>query len=145
MLVVSSLFVVSIFVAHITAAMTVGAIQSSVQSVNDLYGKRVGTTAGSTTATVSGQPRYSLSRVPVTLKRFVGLLRERANLDAVVFDAPILSYYVNTEGAGIGTLVGPDLSCVTTTDFALPTGQFVARTDQPHLAAVRGRWHLPRA
>ena len=32
---------------------------------------------------------------------------EAGELDAVVFDAPILSYYVNTEGAGKGTLVGP--------------------------------------
>ena len=32
---------------------------------------------------------------------------ETGNLDAVVFDAPILSYYVNTAGAGVGELVGP--------------------------------------
>lgn len=105
LLVVSSLFVVSIFVAKITAAMTVDAIQSSVQSVNDLYGKRVGTTSGSTAAAyMDGRDlRY---RGYDDLTRLIEAF-EAGELDAVVFDAPILSYYVNTDGAGIGQLVGP--------------------------------------
>ena len=47
-MVVSSLFVVSIFVANITAALTVEAIAGSIQSLDDLPGRRVGTTQGST-------------------------------------------------------------------------------------------------
>ena len=40
-MVISSLFVVSLFVARITAVMTVDALNGSVNSVSDLYGKRV--------------------------------------------------------------------------------------------------------
>lgn len=104
-LVVSSLFIVSIFVAHITAAMTVNAIQSSVQSVNDLYGKRVGTTSGSTAAAfLDGRDlTYSgFEDLDSLLDAF-----EAGRIEAVVFDAPILSYYVTTDGAGLGELIGP--------------------------------------
>lgn len=104
-LVISSLFVVSIFVAHITSAMTVDAIQSSVGSVNDLYDKRVGTTSGSTASAYLDQRELrhrGFDDLDTLLRAF-----EDGELDAVIFDAPILSYYVNTEGAGIGALVGP--------------------------------------
>ena len=119
LLVISSLFVVSIFVAHITAALTVGAIQSSVQSVNDLYGKRVGTTAGSTTAAYLDQRDLSY-RGFADLEGLIAAF-EAGDLEAVVFDAPILSYYVNTDGDGIGALVGP-VFLRENYGFALPTG-----------------------
>jgi polar amino acid transport system substrate-binding protein len=105
LLVVSSLFIVSVFVAHITAAMTIDAIQGSVNSVNDLYGKRVGTTRGSTASTFLGRrdlTHHEFEDLDALIRAF-----EAGNLDAVVFDAPILAHYVNTSGAGIGQLVGP--------------------------------------
>ncbi|MDA8585710.1 transporter substrate-binding domain-containing protein [Rhodobacteraceae bacterium] len=105
LLVISSLFIVSIFVANITAAITVGAIQSNVNSVNDLYGKRVGTTSGSTAAAYLEQRELifrGFDDLALLLQSF-----ENGDLDAVIFDAPILSYYVNTSGAGIGELKGP--------------------------------------
>jgi polar amino acid transport system substrate-binding protein len=49
-LVVASLFMVSIFVATITAAMTVDALQDNVDSINDLEGRRVATIERSTSA-----------------------------------------------------------------------------------------------
>ena len=119
MLVISSLFVVSIFVAHITATMTVNAIQTSVNSVNDLYGKRVGTTAGSTTETYLNQRELrhlGFADLDSLLAAF-----EEGELDAVIFDAPILSYYVNTAGEGKGMLVGP-VFLRENYGFAVPTG-----------------------
>lgn len=104
-LVVSSLFIVSIFVATITSAMTVNAIQGSVQSVNDLYDRQVGTTVGSTASSyMAGRDlvHRTYNGLDELLEAF-----EAGHLDAVVFDAPILSYYVNTEGAGEAELVGP--------------------------------------
>jgi len=103
-LVVSSLFFVSIFVAKITTMMTVDALQSSISSIRDLHGKRVGTTSGSTAA------NYMTERSV----RFVGhdnldsLLTsfEQGDLDAVVFDAPVLAYYTTNHGFGKGRLVG---------------------------------------
>ena len=105
LLVVSSLFVVSVFVAKITAAMTVEAITGSVNSVNDLYGQRVGTITGSTAAGF-------LERREIDFHGYSGLDPmladfEAGNLQAVVFDAPILSYYTSHEGFDHGQLVGP--------------------------------------
>jgi len=105
LLVLSSLFVVSVFVAKITSAMTVNAIQSSVQSLNDLYGKTVGTTTGSTAAAYldGREMQYvGFGSLDDLIEAF-----ELGELQAVVFDTPILSYYVNTNGEGIGELVGP--------------------------------------
>ena len=59
-LVVASLFVVSVFVATITAAITVDALKGSINSLSDLEGKRVGTIRGSTRRDLSGQPRRVL-------------------------------------------------------------------------------------
>jgi polar amino acid transport system substrate-binding protein len=105
LLVVSSLFVVSVFVARITAAMTVSAIETSVSSVNDLYGKQVGTVKGST-AEVFLQNR-DLATVAFEDLSHVLEAFEEGDVDAVVFDAPILAYYVLTDGAKFGQLVGP--------------------------------------
>lgn len=104
-LVVSSLFVVSIFVAHITAALTVDAIQGSVNSINDLYGKRIGTTSGSTAAAYLERRELRYQDYPDLTQLTQAF--EAGELDAVVFDAPILAHYVNAEGAGIGQLIGP--------------------------------------
>ncbi|MEX0364511.1 MAG: transporter substrate-binding domain-containing protein [Ruegeria sp.] len=103
-LVISSLFIVSVFTARITSVMTVDAITGTVNSVNDLYGKRVGTISDSTAAAF-------LDRREVEYDSFAGLdpMLERfqeGKLDAVVFDAPVLSYYANHEGRDIATMAG---------------------------------------
>lgn len=103
-LVISSLFIVSIFVAKITSVMTVNAIQTSVQSVNDLYGKRVGTIGGSTAAQFMASRDLNFIRHD-NLDELLNAFEEGA-LEAVVFDAPILAYYANTRGAGQAELVG---------------------------------------
>lgn len=105
MLVVSSLFVVSVFVAKITAVMTVNAITGSVNSVNDLYGERVGTIEGSTAAGF-------LNRREIDYRGYDGLSSllaafEAGNIRVVVFDAPILGYYSSHQGSNFGQTVGP--------------------------------------
>jgi len=133
-LVVSSLFLVSVFVARITATMTVEAIQSSVTSINDLYGRRVGTTEGSTAASF-------LDNRDLRFKGFDGLdplldAFERGDLDAVVFDAPILAFYVNTDGAEFGELVG-QVFLRESYGFALPTGSPLAEPINQSLLKLR--------
>lgn len=103
-MVITSLFFVSVFVAYVTSAMTVEAITSSVNSVNDLYGKRVGTVSGSTAAV------YMKAR-DLEYVEYAGLDQllegfETKHLDAVIFDAPILAYYVKTRAAGMAQLTG---------------------------------------
>ena len=96
-LVVASLFIVSVFVAKITAAMTVDAIQSNVESVNDLDGRRVGTIANATAAdylNLRSIAYRGYSDLDGLLKDF-----EAGRLDAVFFDGPILVYYARTTDA----------------------------------------------
>ena len=119
LLVISSLFVVSIFVARITSAMTISAIESSVSSVNDLYGKRVGTVAGST-AEAFLQNRDLKNRAMDDLSDVLRAF-ESGDLEAVVFDAPILAYYVLTDGAIYGQLAGPTFQHESY-GIALPSG-----------------------
>lgn len=103
-LVISSLFVVSVFVAKITAVMTVEAISGNVNSVNDLYGKEVGTLTGSTAAGF-------LDRREVDYQGFANLENmfaafETGDVRVVVFDAPVLDYYTSHEGRGVGRTIG---------------------------------------
>ncbi|MGJ8610171.1 MAG: transporter substrate-binding domain-containing protein [Octadecabacter sp.] len=93
MLVVSSLFLVSIFVATITSTMTVEALQHNVESINDLEGRRVGTIAESTSAEFLFSRDLAYVGFEGPDPMFAAL--EDGQLDAIVFDAPILSYYSN--------------------------------------------------
>lgn len=102
-LVVSSLFIVSVFVAQITAALTVSAIQSNIENISDLEGRQVGTIAGSTSATFLDQRGI----VPIGFESLEELFAgfEAGALDAVVFDGPILAYYVRNQGQGKAALL----------------------------------------
>ena len=102
-LVISSLFIVSIFVAKITTAMTVEAITGSVNTLNDLDGKRVASTEGSTASDYLSA-RDIQHRTYETLELMLEDF-EAGKLDSVVFDGPILAYYTQTRGAGIGRVI----------------------------------------
>lgn len=103
-LVIASLFVVSAFVAKITAALTVGELKNQIQSYRDLYGRRVGTTQSSTSsAFLDGHaiPYRSYAKIDDLFQAL-----ERRQIDAVIHDAPILAYYTANKGRGKVRLVG---------------------------------------
>lgn len=133
-LVISSLFFVSVFVAKITSVMTVNAIQSSVATVSDLEGKRVGTTAGSTASNFlanRGIQHQKFDTFETLIADF-----EHDNIDAVVFDAPVLAYYVSTVGRNHGTLVGP-IFMRDNYGIALATGSALAEPINQSLLRLR--------
>jgi len=104
LLVISSLFIVSLVVAKVTAALTIAELQGSVNSVNDLREKTVGTIGGSTASNY-------LETHNLRHKNYENLDRllaafEADKLDAVVFDAPVLAYYANNQGADKARMVG---------------------------------------
>ncbi|SMX46640.1 transporter substrate-binding domain-containing protein [Actibacterium lipolyticum] len=103
-LVVSSLFIVSLFVAKITAVITVDAIQGSVNSVNDLYGKRVATIENSTAARFMEGRDLDYDGYP-DLDAMIAEF-ESGKIDAVVFDAPVLAYYAAHSGREKAQMVG---------------------------------------
>lgn len=103
LMVVSSLFIVSIFVAHITASLTVQAITGSIQSLDDLEGRKVATTENSTSAAFLSQRDI----VHLTYPSYTELIAafEAGELTAIVFDGPILAYYIATKGVGEAKLI----------------------------------------
>ena len=133
-LVISSLFLVSVFVASITSRMTVDAIKSSVTSVNDLYGSRVATVSGSTAASF-------LQRRVIVFKGYdnpqdMFAAFESGEQDAIVFDAPILAYYVTTHADQDAQLAGP-VFLRENYGIALPTGSALAEDINQTLLNIR--------
>jgi polar amino acid transport system substrate-binding protein len=120
-LVVASLFVVSVFVAHITASVTVQTLSGSINSISDLDGKRVGTTRGSTASLylegreIAFTPFESLD---LMLRSF-----EAGLMDAVVFDGPILAHYVRESDGQFGQLL-PVVFWPEDYGIAFPAGSF---------------------
>ena len=103
-LVIASLFLVSAFVAKITASLTVSELKAQIQSYRDLFNRRVGTTVGSTSASFldfHSVPYRHFEKMDAVFKAL-----EDGQLDAIVHDAPVLRYYANTSGRGQVRLVG---------------------------------------
>lgn len=92
MLVVASLFGVSIFVARITAAMTVTALTSTIDSINDLDRRRVGSVAGSTASLFLDGREVRHSAYPGFAEMIAAF--EAGEVEALVFDGPLLQYYL---------------------------------------------------
>lgn len=98
LMVIGSLFIVSIFVAQITAALTINAIQENIDNLSDLEGRPIGTIEGSTTASFLNDRGLVHSAYP-GLDPLLAAFEAR-EIDAVVFDGPILAYYALNDGAG---------------------------------------------
>ncbi len=133
-LVVSSLFIVSVFTARIASVMTVDAISGNVNSVNDLYGKHVGTISGSTASSF-------LNRREIEFTGYDGLEElltafRNEELDAVVFDAPVLSYFASHEGRRIATMTG-GVFLRENYGIAFPTGSPLVEDVNQALLALR--------
>lgn len=132
-LVISSLFIVSIFVAKITAVLTVDAIQSSVESLSDLERLQVASIEGSTAADF-------LRERDVQFKAFSDLEEmyaafESGEEDAIIFDAPVLAYYA-TLSNGRAKVVGPVFQRENY-GVALPTGSVLAEQINQSLLELR--------
>ncbi|MGV6840621.1 MAG: hypothetical protein ACWA40_10555 [Planktomarina sp.] len=145
-LVVSSLFIVSIFVAKITSTLTVNAINNSVSGFSDLYDKRVGTIDGSTAAKFIENRDMRYVGFEALDPMFAAL--EEGSIDAIIFDAPILAYYANTDGAKSCELVGkvflPEnygMALPSDSKLAEPINQALLRLrERGDYAALQRKW-----
>lgn len=95
---------VAYFTASATTSLTLQQLQGDIRSVDDLPGKVVATTAGSTAATYLREHHISILEVPKIEQAYDALQTKKA--DAVVFDAPVLLFYTANEGKGKVQLVG---------------------------------------
>jgi len=102
-------FISIIFVAYYTAILTtnltVERITSQISSPTDLVGKRVCTVANTTSPPALSRIGVRYTAAPQIEDCYTGL--ENGRFDAVVYDAPVLQYYVAHRGAGIADIAGP--------------------------------------
>jgi len=95
--IITSLFFISTLTAKITTALTVSELKTGIESYSDLKGKRVGVTAGSSHQKFLSD--NNISTIPFnTLESLYAALKDR-DLDAIVADYPILSYYASQNGS----------------------------------------------
>jgi polar amino acid transport system substrate-binding protein len=95
---------VALYTAQLAATLTVQQIGGGINGPEDLAGKRVASTRGSTAANVVRELRAQLVEVAQVQEAFEAL--DNKTVDAVVFDSPVLLYYVANAGKGRATTVG---------------------------------------
>lgn len=102
--IIFGLFLIANFTASITTQLTLEGIRSPIDSIEDLPGKRVVTVLDSTSAEYLTENfvRYSTTE---TIEEAVEQLIDD-QVDAVVYDAPILQFLANTQAKGQAQVVG---------------------------------------
>jgi polar amino acid transport system substrate-binding protein len=95
---------VAYFTAIITASLTVQQLQGDINGPDDLPGKRVATTTGSTSAVYLRERHIQ----PQEYAQFEDAARalEQGKVQALVFDAPVLLHYTAHQGKGKAHVVG---------------------------------------
>lgn len=102
-------FIAVVFVAYYTATLaanlTVAKFDARISSPADLFGKRVCTVAGTTSAAYLAELGVNVTAVPRIADCYSDLRNHTA--EAVVYDSPVLRYYLNQDGAGSVAIAGP--------------------------------------
>ncbi len=96
---------VSFYSANLSATLTVAKLDAKITGPADLYEKSVATVADTTAALFLRDLGIAATETP-TIEDSYHLLREEG-YDAVVFDAPVLRYYVAHRGEGVAVTAGP--------------------------------------
>lgn len=99
-----SVVFIAYFTAAVTSSLTVQQLRGEINGPEDLPGKRVGSVHGSTSA----EYLRERSIEPVEFAKIEEAYRalDGNQLDAIVYDAPILLYYTAHEGKGKAQTVG---------------------------------------
>jgi polar amino acid transport system substrate-binding protein len=95
---------VALYTAQLAATLTVQQIQGGINGPDDLAGRKVATTRGSTAANIVRDLRATVVEVARIDEAYQAL--QNREVDAVVFDSPVLLYYAATEGKGRVHMVG---------------------------------------
>ncbi len=115
----AGLIIISSFTAAITSALTVTQLETSIQDISDLYKVRVSTVKSSSENFLNsrGINYIKYGSVPEALKNLA-----ENNIDAVVYDAPILKYLIKKGGYSSKLRVLPLTLDPLFYGFALPAG-----------------------
>ncbi len=105
LLMFTSALSVAYFTAAVTAQITVQQLSGAIHGPDDLPGKQIATTAGSTAEAYLRAHGATVVAFDTVGKAYDALQNNKAQ--AVVYDAPVLLYYAAHEGKGKSRLVGP--------------------------------------
>jgi ABC-type amino acid transport substrate-binding protein len=115
----AAIIIISFFTASITSTLTVSRLESAIKGPEDLVHVKVATLAGSTSAAYLDRHHIKYREVPAVLD---GLRAVAAGeIDAMVYDAPILQYLAKHELGG-QVAVLPNVFERQDYGFALPDG-----------------------
>jgi polar amino acid transport system substrate-binding protein len=99
-----SIIFIAFYTATLSANFTVGKIDAQIKSAADLVGKRVCTIGKTTSSAVLDRFGVAYDSVATIDDCYTGLKDE--SYEAVVYDAPVLSYYASQVAPGTVDLVG---------------------------------------
>lgn len=105
LVIIISLPMFAFFTAELASAFTVIDTQANVTRPEDLKGRRVGVIRGTASATYSAQLGLKIKQWDKVDDLYSAL--ESGRIDAVIYDAPSLSYYAQTKGADRVHVAGP--------------------------------------
>jgi len=109
----------SYITATLASAMTVSTLTAEVSGLSDLRGARVGTVAGSSAAAVLERSGFDVAGFPDVAAAAEAL--RAGSVKGVVYDSPILRYYISRHPASGLSLVGDPFD-LQDYGFALPLG-----------------------
>lgn len=95
---------VSFFTATLTTTLTVGSFEAQIKGPQDLFDKKVATVTGTTSAKYLEGAGVTVTGLPTIDDCYKAL--EEGDVAAVVFDSPVLRYYVAHDGADVAELAG---------------------------------------
>jgi polar amino acid transport system substrate-binding protein len=99
-----SVIFLAFFTANVTSTLTVQQLKSDINGPEDLPGKRVATVTNSTAANYLRSRGVTLVERPRIDEAFALLIDKQ--VDAVLFDAPVLLYYAANDGRNKVQVVG---------------------------------------
>lgn len=132
--IVLGVLLVAQFTASMASLLTVQQLTSEIEGPSDLPGKAIGTIRGSTAARYLDEESIAFTEAN-TLDELYDLLRA-GKIQAIVFDAPILQYFVHTRGKGTFDVVGP-IFRPEEYGIALPIGSPLRESINTELLALR--------
>ncbi len=102
---VASIILIAYFTAVVTTEMTVKSLAGDISGPGDLAGLKVGTITGSTAETWLSKNKVKVSSYPDVPTAVAAL--NSGELKAIVYDAPVLRYYLAKRTGTRLRLVGP--------------------------------------
>ncbi|MFZ4517836.1 MAG: transporter substrate-binding domain-containing protein [Microthrixaceae bacterium] len=103
--ILAGLVLVAQFTATVTSTLTVERITNEVRGIGDLYGRTVGTVRDTSSATYLENIDLPANGYADIDEATDALLDDE--VDAVVYDSPVLRYFARTAGRGRTQVVGP--------------------------------------